>query len=47
MYAAREYGGLELAFSDLALVAVHAFLCVHHNLCWSYLCPSELTYQKD
>lgn len=47
MSAAQENGGLELAFNDLALVAVHAFLCVYHNLFWSYLCPSELTYQKD
>lgn len=47
MSTAQEDGGLELAFSDLALVAVFAFLCVHQNLLWSYLCPSELTHQKD
>lgn len=47
MSAAREDGSLALAFSDSALVAVRAFLYVHHNLFWSYLCPSELTYQKD
>ena len=47
MSIAQEDGGLELAFSDLALVAVLAFLRVHQNLLWSYLCPSELTHQKD
>lgn len=47
MSTAQEDGDLELAFNDLALVAVPAFLCAHQNLFWSYLCPSKLTHQKD
>lgn len=45
MSLAQEDRGL--SFSDLALVAVFAFLCAHQNLFCSCLYPSEPTHQKD
>lgn len=41
MFVAQENEGL--SFSDLAIVAVLAFLCTHQNLFCSYFSLSELS----